>query len=87
MKHELEEELFASENQRESLKQDIEEYTQKIMTLEEDLFESKTIQLELLENLKLAENKYEEIAEDHKTIDNIIHKKYSDRLSFSVMKI
>jgi hypothetical protein len=35
----------------------------------------------------LAEDKYEEIAENHKTIDTIIHKKYSDRLSFSGMKI
>ena len=43
MKLELEEELAASEEARESLKNDIDEYTQKIMLLEEDLFESKTI--------------------------------------------
>jgi hypothetical protein len=46
MKEELEEELNSSENHRERLKDDIEEYTQKIMALEEDLFESKTISLE-----------------------------------------
>lgn len=48
------------------------------MALEEDLFESKTIQLELLENLKLVENKYEEISEVHKHIDVLIRKKYAD---------
>lgn len=60
------------------MKRDLEEYHQKTMALEEDLFESKTIQLELLENLKLVENKYEEISEVHKHIDVLIHKKYAD---------
>jgi len=87
MKLELEEELEASEEARESLKRDIEGYNQKIMVLEEDLFESKTIQLELLDNLKQAENKYEDIAELHKDIDDHIHRKYADRLNFQYLKI
>lgn len=43
MKIELEEELEASEEARDSLKADLEAANQKIVELEEDLFESKTI--------------------------------------------
>ena len=52
------------------------------MALEEDLFESKTIQLELLANLKEAEDKYDDIAKLHEDIDANIHKKYADQLNF-----
>jgi len=43
MKMELEEELNASEENREILKADLEDANSKIVDLEEDLFESKTI--------------------------------------------
>jgi len=43
MKLELEEELNASEENREILKADLEDANSKIVDLEEDLFESKTI--------------------------------------------
>jgi predicted nucleic acid-binding Zn-ribbon protein len=43
MKHELEEELAASEEQRQELKTDLENSNGKIADLEEDLYESKTI--------------------------------------------
>jgi hypothetical protein len=43
MKHELEEELAASEEQRQELKTDLENSNAKIADLEEDLYESKTI--------------------------------------------
>lgn len=51
-KSELEEELANSEEMRQNLKDDIEDQHNKFITLEEELFQSKSIQLELLENLK-----------------------------------
>jgi len=41
---------------RQELKEDLNEASSKIIALEEELYESKTIQLELLENLKTTEN-------------------------------
>jgi hypothetical protein len=43
MKEELEAELDASEESRDSLKADLEDANSKIIELEENLFESKTI--------------------------------------------
>ena len=43
MKEELEAELDASEESRDSLKADLEDTNSKIIELEENLFESKTI--------------------------------------------
>jgi hypothetical protein len=43
MKEELEAELDASEESRDSLKADLEDANAKIIELEENLFESKTI--------------------------------------------
>jgi hypothetical protein len=67
MKMELNEELDASEESRDSLKKDLGEANLKIVELEEDLFESKTIQLELLENLKHSELQFEETVVTHET--------------------
>ena len=50
-------ELENSEESRNSLKEDLNEANSKIIQLEEELYESKTIQLELLENLKATEEK------------------------------
>ena len=43
----------------------MEEANLKIIELEENLYETKTIQLELLENLKMAEDNYEELIIAH----------------------
>ena len=53
----LENELEESNEARRSLKYDIEELNEKVIVFEEELFESKTIQLDLLDQLKLAEDK------------------------------
>jgi chromosome segregation ATPase len=53
----LETELEESNEARGHLKYDIEELNEKIITFEEELFESKTIQLDLLDQLKLCEDK------------------------------
>ena len=87
MKQELEEELDVSEESRKRFKKDLEDANIKITTLEEDIFESKTIQLELLENLKEVENKYDEILKLHENIDSVIEKKYTDRILFMREKI
>ena len=52
MKDELQMELETSEDAREQLKMDLNDANEKIIQIEEELYESKTIQLELLENLK-----------------------------------
>lgn len=52
MKDELQMELEMSEDSREQLKLDLNDANEKIIQIEEELYESKTIQLELLENLK-----------------------------------
>lgn len=82
MKMELEEELNASEENREILKADLEDANSKIVDLEEDLFESKTIQLELLENLKVAEDKYELVVIEHERVYAELERKFADRLRF-----
>ena len=82
MKHELEEELAASEEQRQELKTDLENSNGKIADLEEDLYESKTIQLELLENLKHAEDKYERMVIEHETKYAELEAMYAAKLKF-----
>ena len=59
--NELNAELENSEDQREGLKKDINDTNDKIIVLEEDLYEAKTVQLEILENLKQAEDKIEDL--------------------------
>ena len=56
-------ELVESEEARQFLKEDIGSLNEKIIHFEEDLFESKTIQLDLLDQLKLVENNLQ-LAED-----------------------
>jgi len=53
----LEDDLEESESARESLKNDIAELNEKIVVLEEEVYESKTIQLDLLDQLKVMEDK------------------------------
>ena len=65
---ELEEELEASEEARTNLKKDLEVANQKIIEVEEDLYQSKSIQLELLNNLKTAESRYEETVTTQETL-------------------
>ena len=48
-------ELEESEDARRQLKRDLESLTIKMTLLEEDLFESKKMQLELLDNIKYLE--------------------------------
>lgn len=52
-------ELEESEDARRQLKIDLEELNQRLISIEEELYESKTIQLELLEQLKDLEGKFE----------------------------
>lgn len=47
------------------MKQDLAESSEKIISLEEEIYESKSIQLELLENLKAAEEKLAGLADDY----------------------
>ena len=49
--------LDISENARRELKNDMQELNEKIIILEEELYESKTIQLDLLDQVKLLEEK------------------------------
>jgi len=44
------------------LKEDLSDSNEKIISLEEELFESKSIQLELLENLKKTEEQLKSMA-------------------------
>ena len=48
-----------SEESRANLKGDVRRLSEKLITFEEDLFESKSIQLELLEQLKEVEESLE----------------------------
>ena len=87
MKEELEAELEASEESREQLKLDLNEANEKIIQIEEELYESKTIQLELLENLKQAEEKLEQyMVENEGKIDDL-HAQYENKLIWSKEKI
>jgi hypothetical protein len=61
-------EVDNSEEQRNSLKEDLNDSNNKIISLEEELYESKTIQLELLENLKLTEEKLQTVAAENDDI-------------------
>lgn len=51
----LEADLEQSEMSRRSLKKDITELNSKIIIIEEELYESKNIQLDLLEQIKMLE--------------------------------
>jgi hypothetical protein len=48
----LEAELDNSESSRTDLKNDLELANERMITIEEEIYESKSVQLELLENLK-----------------------------------
>ena len=67
---ELRNELKESEQARFQLKQDIEDLNQKIVGFEEELYESKIIQLDLLDQLKLVDDQLEEAQEKNKQLDN-----------------
>ena len=90
MLEENKQELDNSEDQRQALKEDLNEASSKIIALEEELYESKTIQLELLENLKTTENEAntnitaleEQLAALAAKQDGI-HKQYADKLVFA----
>lgn len=56
----LREEMKESEQARRQLKEDIEELNNKIVGFEEDLYESKVIQLDLLDQLKMVDAELEE---------------------------
>ena len=79
MLEENKQELDNSEEQRQGLKEDLSEANTKIIDLEEQLYESKTIQLELLENLKATEERLAELAAEQ----DDIHKWYADKLVFA----
>lgn len=64
----LRDELRESEQARFGLKQDIEELNQKIVGFEEELYESKIIQLDLLDQLKLVDDQLEEAQEKNKEL-------------------
>ena len=57
---ELKERLQQSENAREGLKNDLEETNQHVIQLEEDLFQSKHVQIDMLEQMKLIEDQLED---------------------------
>ena len=65
----LRDELDDSERARANLKNDIEELNERIVVFEEELYESKTIQLDLLDQLKLVEDKLQ--AAEEKIIEMI----------------
>ena len=65
----LRDELDESERARANLKNDIEELNERIVVFEEELYESKTIQLDLLDQLKLVEDKLQ--AAEEKIIEMI----------------
>lgn len=48
----MEAELDNSESSRTDLKNDLELANERMITIEEEIYESKSVQLELLENLK-----------------------------------
>ena len=52
----LQADLTESEDARRRLKLEVDEMTRKMIVMEEQLFESKSLQLELLDNIKLLEN-------------------------------
>lgn len=54
------EQLDAADNIRKKLKSEFQEANEKIIALEEQLYESKSIQNELLEQLKIIEDKFED---------------------------
>ncbi len=54
------EQLDAADSARKKLKSEFQEANDKIISLEEELYESKTIQNELLEQLKEVEDKFED---------------------------
>jgi len=51
----LEDDLRESEDARRRLKLELEEMSAKMVLMEEQLYESKSLQLELLENIKILE--------------------------------
>ena len=69
------------------MKEDLIELNERIVIIEEELYESKQIQLELLENLKSTEQKLEETMENHEMEYADLEKKYHDKLEFSKQKI
>lgn len=54
------EQLEGVDNSRKKLKADFQEASDKIISLEEELYGSKTVQVELLEQLKQLEDKFED---------------------------
>ena len=65
-------ELSNSENQRQGLHEDCMNLNKKIITLEEELYESKQIQLELLENLNTSNEKFDlYVKENEEMIDKM----------------
>ena len=61
----LQAELENSEDARAILKDDLGDANDRLIKLEEELFESKTIQLELMENLTDAETKLNALGEEY----------------------
>ena len=54
------EQLDTADNSRKALKVEFQEANEKIISLEEELYESKSVQNELLEQLKECEDKFED---------------------------
>jgi predicted nucleic acid-binding Zn-ribbon protein len=54
------EQLEGVDNSRKKLKTEFQEASDKIISLEEELYGSKTVQVELLEQLKQLEDKFED---------------------------
>ena len=80
-------EIENSEELRQQLKQDILEANDKFVQLEEELFESKTIQLELLENLKKAEDELEKYIMENEGKFDDLQKEFEGKLVWSRDKI
>jgi len=66
---ELDAELEHSEDARNDLKRDLEEANARVIAHEEELYECKSIQLELLESLKQAEERIVEL--EHLNVDRV----------------
>jgi hypothetical protein len=60
---------------------------QKIIEVEEDLYQSKSIQLELLNNLKTAESRYEETVTTQETLVSQVEERFRSTIEFQKGKI
>lgn len=71
-------ELNNSEDKRAEAADDIDNLNKKIITLEEELYESKQIQLELLENLNLTNEKFDNYVNENESMVEQLEKEQKE---------